>query len=468
MKGKVIRILSTVAIINLVATLQTQSRLKSQLQAQKVGGSLDAWLGLVQNKMANNGGDGSSGKKKHCKDKNHDGNCDCAEVSTTTTTAAPTIPTPSSSQTTTCGCSTEAPTTTEQQTTSEAPTLPPTTTEAPTLPPTTTEAPTLPPTTTEATTTEAPTTTQEQTTTEAPTTQAPTEGPTLPPSNQTTQACSCDIIIPIPSNASSEIPSEDCKYNRKHRKCRRDKQDCQSTSPAPTTLAPTTTQAPETTVVPTFPPIPPSNNTPSVSPNCSCDENCSAENTPNIYYDEAQDCNWVFNMDIMNFECVKQDCKWQFNETDCSWSCIYNCSCDQDGNVIPPSNASSSCEYSCQDFKDLETRVGVVENFLSGGNSVSGGQGNAKIRQDIEKINGEIDDIYQILDEAFVAIEEINNGTQARRQAAVQASVNYIQENGLYLGDRWWLGQQNENLYAIDLESPSLYEFQYGVNATLG
>jgi len=38
----------------------------------------------------------------------------------------------------------------------------------------------------------------------------------------------------------------------------------------------------------------------------------------------------------------------------------------------------------------------------------------------------------------------------------------------LYIGDRWFLGEQNDNLYAIDVLSPSFYEFQNGVNATLG
>jgi hypothetical protein len=71
------------------------------------------------------------------------------------------------------------------------------------------------------------------------------------------------------------------------------------------------------------------------------------------------------------------------------------------------------------------------------------------------------------LDDAFLAIEEIQNSTSVWIDQAVAASAKSIQDNGLYIGDRWFLGEQNDNLFAIDVLSPSFYEFQKGVNATL-
>ena len=44
-----------------------------------------------------------------------------------------------------------------------------------------------------------------------------------------------------------------------------------------------------------LPPLPPSNAT--VPPEeCNCDnKTCSAENTPNMYRNDAEDCNYVYN-----------------------------------------------------------------------------------------------------------------------------------------------------------------------------
>ena len=112
-------------------------------------------------------------------------------------------------------------------------------------------------------------------------------------------------------------------------------------------------------------------------------------------------------MDKMDFECVKEDCVWAFNETDCSWDCKSNCSCPDNGeSVVPPSNSTQECSFSCEEIKDIENRVGIIESYIGGG-SVAGGQNNSKLREQIGQINKEIDDIYNMLDDAFLAIEEI-------------------------------------------------------------
>lgn len=42
---------------------------------------------------------------------------------------------------------------------------------------------------------------------------------------------------------------------------------------------------------------------------------------------------------------------------------------------------------------------------------------------------------------------------------AVQATLDNIMSNGLFVGDRWWVGQQNDNLYAIDTNASTFYTF---------
>lgn len=51
---------------------------------------------------------------------------------------------------------------------------------------------------------------------------------------------------------------------------------------------------------------------------------------------------------------------------------------------------------------------------------------------------------------------------------SIQDIRNDISSKGLFFGSRWWLGQQNNDFYAIDVVAPSYYVFQSGVNATLG
>jgi len=43
-----------------------------------------------------------------------------------------------------------------------------------------------------------------------------------------------------------------------------------------------------------------------------------------------------------------------------------------------------------------------------------------------------------------------------------------IQENGLYLGNRWWIGEQIDSLWAIDYQESGFIKFPAGVNATIG
>jgi hypothetical protein len=127
--------------------------------------------------------------------------------------------------------------------------------------------------------------------TEAPT-QAPTEAPTLPPSNAS-ENCSC----PTPSGgAQNNTPPAgyDCYKNRtKRHACRRIPAENETINNCTVIIIPTL--APE---VPT-----PSQNVPSGNESCECNNTippsnetqCTAENTPNKYYNAAQDCNWVFD-----------------------------------------------------------------------------------------------------------------------------------------------------------------------------
>lgn len=52
-------------------------------------------------------------------------------------------------------------------------------------------------------------------------------------------------------------------------------------------------------------------------------------------------------------------------------------------------------------------------------------------------------------------------------EEAVQATLSNIQENGIFVGDRWWIGQQNENMYAIDVIDSTYYQFSANTSVAL-
>ena len=39
--------------------------------------------------------------------------------------------------------------------------------------------------------------------------------------------------------------------------------------------------------------------------------------------------------------------------------------------------------------------------------------------------------------------------------------------NGLFVGEGWWLGQQGDNMYAIDVNAQTYYTFQANNSAVL-
>jgi hypothetical protein len=78
-------------------------------------------------------------------------------------------------------------------------------------------------------------------------------------------------------------------------------------------------------------------------------------------------------------------------------------------------------------------------------------------------------DLNDELDAVHADIESLKGRASALEGVDNSAAVlDDIRQNGLYFGDNWWFGSQGDQLYAIDINSPSFYRFQAGVNATLG
>jgi hypothetical protein len=50
---------------------------------------------------------------------------------------------------------------------------------------------------------------------------------------------------------------------------------------------------------------------------------------------------------------------------------------------------------------------------------------------------------------------------------ATQDTLNAIKNDGLRLGNNWWLGEQSNYLFAIDVTHSSWYRFDPMVNRTL-
>lgn len=63
-------------------------------------------------------------------------------------------------------------------------------------------------------------------------------------------------------------------------------------------------------------------------------------------------------------------------------------------------------------------------------------------------------------------ISDINNSSSGSG-TSVSAVISYIQDNGIYFGSDWWVGEQAGDLYAWDLTDNSYYSFSAGVNKTL-
>ena len=71
----------------------------------------------------------------------------------------------------------------------------------------------------------------------------------------------------------------------------------------------------------------------------------------------------------------------------------------------------------------------------------------------VDAINQEISNLYNV----------VNNITVD----ATQDTLNVIKKDGLRLGNNWWLGEQSNYLFAIDVTDSSWYRFDPMVNRTL-
>ncbi|CDW74736.1 UNKNOWN [Stylonychia lemnae] len=297
--------------------------------------------------------------------------------------------------------------------------------------------------TTVSTTTQAPTTTYIPTTsaaptsTEAPTTSVPetsTEAPTITSIPSTTEAPTTSV-----PETSTEAPT--------------------TSAPETSTVAPTTS-APETettTEAPTTPPIPTSGGNP---PN----ETCNATNTPNWRYNQEYDCNWVYNSDFDSWMCINENCEWSFNKNNCSWICINN-------ETTPEGNNTVICNYTCEEFSQAFDRISMLENYYSllVGNLADQLAQIQDMATQISDLNAALSSLQSSQQSIGSNLDDLSQRVTDLEDTDVSANVKQdIKDNGLFLGDRWWIGQQVGSLWAIDYLSPSFIKFPQGVNATIG
>jgi hypothetical protein len=132
---------------------------------------------------------------------------------------------------------------------------------------------------------------------------------------------------------------------------------------------------------------------------------------------------------------------------------------------IPPSG--SSCNYTCEDIRDLHIVVQNLTQIIAdqqndidmligkyqelATNAASAGSSSCCSK--VDAINQEISDLYNI----------VNNITLD----ATNDTLSTIQRDGLRLGNNWWIGEQGAYLFAIDITDSTWYRFDPMVNRTL-
>ena len=119
----------------------------------------------------------------------------------------------------------------------------------------------------------------------------------------------------------------------------------------------------------------------------------------------------------------------------------------------------------------MELKVKSIESVLNIDGADIGDSGALdELNDRIDEVDEKLSNMQAMIEQNARDIEALKNQTSSASgstEDAVQATLSSIQENGAFFGDRWWLGQQMDNLYAIDLQEQTYYIFQAGVNATL-
>ena len=100
-------------------------------------------------------------------------------------------------------------------------------------------------------------------------------------------------------------------------------------------------------------------------------------------------------------------------------------------------------------YQDLASKINQVGILPSGGASGSSANCCAKV----DALNSDVADLYKV----------VNNITAQSSEVTLQR----IRTDGVRFGNNWWMGEQGEYLFAIDITNSSYYRFQPAVNKTL-
>lgn len=106
-------------------------------------------------------------------------------------------------------------------------------------------------------------------------------------------------------------------------------------------------------------------------------------------------------------------------------------------------------------YQDLAGKIANSSSIPpSGGASGAGESGaNGDCCAKVDSINSDIAELYKV----------VNNLTVE----ASETTLKRIQSDGVRFGNNWWVGEQGQYLFAIDITQSSYYRFDSGVNKTV-
>lgn len=135
---------------------------------------------------------------------------------------------------------------------------------------------------------------------------------------------------------------------------------------------------------------------------------------------------------------------------------------------IPPSGGN--CSFTCEDIQMLQFQVENLTFYMQ--------QQADMIDMIISQLQNHTSRIAVLEAEVSAStgglgsslsaqLSDIIDAINAVPSTATNATLEYIKNNGIRLGDQWWFGSQYGQLFAFDTKDQSFYKFATGVTKTL-
>lgn len=151
--------------------------------------------------------------------------------------------------------------------------------------------------------------------------------------------------------------------------------------------------------------------------------------------------------------------------TNCTNTTIYPNETTPTIPVPPIPSGGEPCNYTCEDIRALHIVIQnltqivqdqqsdidmLIAKYQDLANQTSTG---GSCCAQVDSLNSDVADLYKV----------VNNITVD----ATQECLDRIQSEGVRFGQNWWMGEQGEYLFAIDITQSSYYRFDPMVNRTL-